>query len=157
MVNLFSLFLASLRSTISQFIPSRRHQLIELLEQITEDVPPNPGCADILEAWMEEFGSCGFVLGNVSLFLLGFVLMAAVDLILLRWNSVGLSVFLGSVSAFYSLAKFRFSRSSRAINFLILLFLAFWLISGFQWVIAFLTLALFTNIVAFSKAGGFQC
>lgn len=156
MIRILSFFTASLESTISPLFPRRRQQLLDLLGEILEDVPPLPGCADILEAWMEEFGSCGFVLGNIALFILGFSLMAAVDILILRWNSLGLSAILGALSGFYQLLKFRLSRH-RPISVLMALFLLYWLISGFQWSVAFFILILFTNIVAFTNAGGRKC
>lgn len=156
MIRTLTFFTASLRSTITPLFPRRRQQLLELLEEIMGDAPPDPGCADILEAWLEEFGSCGFVLGNLALFLVGFVLMAAVDAVILHWGSLWLSTVLGALSGIYELLKFRLSRH-RSLSALMLLFLLYWLISGFQWSMAFLILVLFTNIIAYSNAGGRKC
>lgn len=156
MIRVLSFFMASLQSSLAPFVPRRRQQLFALLEEILEDPPPDPCCADILQAWLEEFGSCGFVLGNIALFALGLILMAAVDALILHWSSPLLSNILGFFSGTYALFKFRFSKS-RVLSGLIFIFLLYWLISGFQWSIAFLILVSFANIVAYSNAGGQKC
>lgn len=151
MVSKFSLFITTLLSPF----PHRKQQLIELLEEITEDVPATPCCEDILELWAEEFGASGLVLGNIALFLAGFLLMVAVDLFLYRWNSGTISTILRSVSVLYCFFKFRSHLPSTAL--LILLFTAFWALCGFWWSIAFVFLVYFTNMGAMYAKGGSLC
>lgn len=156
MIRILSFFTVSLQSSLTPFIPRRRQQLFTLLEEVLENPPPDPSCADILQGWLEGFGSCGFVLGNIALFALGFILMAIVDAMILHWNSFLLSSILGFFSGIYALFKFRLTRS-RTLSAMTVLFLLYWLISGFQWSIAFLILVFLTNIIAYSKAGGQKC
>lgn len=153
MIGKFSLFLTSLFYPV--LLPHRRQQLIELLEDVCQDICSEPCCQDILELWLEEFGTAGLMLGNVALFGLGLILTIAVDLILHRSGSPILSLILGTVSTLFCLAKFHTRQP--AISLLIVLFGLYWLLSGFWWSIAFLFLIYFTNMGLHYGRGGKKC
>lgn len=155
MVRKLSLFLHCLFYPFQSLLPHRRQELMELLEEATEDCQAQPYCEELMEIWMEEFGLEGILLGNVALFLLGLILMIAVDVLLHRYQATGLSAVVSSVSGLYCLIKFRTPRPH--VNLLILLFALFWMICGFWWSVAFVFLIYFTNMGARSTRGGSLC
>ena len=129
----------------------------KLLGQALSNVPECPGCTEFMQVWLKEFGFWGFLLGNLALFLFGFLFVLALDLLPLQWHSPGLSLVSEAVGIFHMLLKFSFAKPERGLNFLLLLFLAVWLFSGYQLCIAYGTLVLFINIAAISAAGGQSC
>lgn len=155
MVRKISLFMNTLLYPFPHLFPQRRQQLMELLEELTEDVPIPPCCEDLLEIWAEEFGACGLLLGNLSLFLIGFLLMIAVDVILWRWHGPCSSAVIHGLSVLYCLFKFKSDLPSTTI--LILLFTVFWALCGFWWSLAFLFLVYFTNMGVVYTKGGTKC
>lgn len=142
----FSLFLRCLLFPFLNLLPQRRQQLAELCQ----DLPLDFCCADVLKCWAEGFGLEGWILGNLSLFLAGALLMILGEILCRRGGSF--SALTASLEALYSLVKFR-SRDS-GLNVLILLFSFCWLVSDFSWVIAFLCLVVLTNIQAYFSRGG---
>lgn len=154
MANRFSLFTISAQSMLWQLFPQRRQQLVELLEETVGEAPMDPGCTEVLELWLEELGAGGLVLGNLVLFLLGGLLMVGVDLLVRRWGAVWQSCALSLCSAAYHLVKFRVSHLLGYTNLLLVAFLVYWLLMGFHWSVAFVTLVLYTNVAAWAVQGG---
>lgn len=148
----FSLFLRCILFPFLNLLPQRRQQLADALAELCQDLPLDFCCADILECWAEGFGLEGWILGNLSLFLVGAALMVLGEVLCRRGGSF--SALTASLEALYSLVKFR-SRDS-GLNVLILLFSFFWLVSDFSWVIAFLCLVVLTNMQACFHRGGEQ-
>lgn len=146
----FSLFLRCLLFPFLNLLSQRRQQLADALAELCQDLPLDFCCADILECWAEGFGLEGWILGNLSLFLAGALLMVLGEILCRRGGSF--SALTASLEALYSLVKFR-SRDS-GLNVLILLFSFCWLVSDFSWVIAFLCLVVLTNIQAYFSRGG---
>lgn len=154
MIGKFSLFTRCALFPFLNLLPQRRQQLADALAELCQDLPLDFCCADILECWAQGFGLEGWILGNLSLFLAGAVLMGLGEVLCRRGG--GFSTLATSLEALYSLVKFR-SRD-RGVNLLILLFSFCWLVSDFSWVIAFLCLVALTNIQAhFSKGGEGVC
>lgn len=146
----FSLFLRCILFPFLNLLPQRRQQLADALSELCQDLPLDLCCADILECWAEGFGLEGWILGNLSLFLAGAVLMVLGGMLCRRGGSF--SALTASLEALYSLIKFR-SRDA-GLNVLILLFSFFWLVSGFSWVLAFGCLVILTNLQAHFHRGG---
>lgn len=154
MIGRFSFFLASLQFTLSQFFPQRRQQLLEFLEEASENLPAYPCCEDVLEIWLEQFGIGGVILGNIALFGIGLLLMLAVDLASAGGNGFT-SLLLRCAGALYCTLKFKCTNP--AVLLLILLFVLLWLVCDFFWCIAFLFLVTFTNCGIFHSKGGSLC
>lgn len=154
MINRISLFAVSAQSFLWQLFPHRRQPLVELLEETMGDAPVDPGCMDVLELWLEEMGVGGLMLGDLVLFLVGGLLMVGVDLLLRRWGAVWQSCALNLCSAAYHLVKFRVTRLLGYTNCLLVVFLTYWLLMGFHWSVAFITLVLYTNVAAWAVQGG---
>lgn len=150
MIGKYSLFARCVLFPFLNLLPQRRQQLADALAELCQDLPLDFCCADILECWAEGFGLEGWILGNLSLFLAGALLMALGQFLCHRGSSF--AALAASLEALYSLVKFR-SRDSR-LNVLILLFSFFWLVSGFSWVLAFACLVVLTNLQACFHRGG---
>ena len=87
MVSKFSLFMATAQYNFLRFIPGKKQQFFEYLEELSENVQTDFFCQDILEVWLENFGIGGLVLGSAALFSIGFILMIAADIIIWRTGS----------------------------------------------------------------------
>lgn len=140
----FALFCASMTFGLSPFISTRRQKLAEILEDICPELPEPTCCQELLEVWSEEYGFSGLLLGNLGLFLLGLLLTAGIGLLIRRFSHPLTDGVLPMLSACYCLWKFR--TPDRTKNLLCALFIAFWLISGFSWLLCFVFLIAFTNL-----------
>lgn len=152
MIDRASLFWLSLRFSLSGIIPNRRQQTVQLLREISQDIPDSPCCEDILGIWAEQFGEGGLMLGDIALFAVGFLLMAAADILLYRYNNTATRMITGITGGIYCLFKFRSADAVR--TFMALLFIAIWLLRGFWWSLAFLFLVAYTNIGVYFKSEG---
>ena len=56
MVSKFSLFMATAQYNFLRFIPGKKQQFFEYLEELSENVQTDFFCQDILEVWLENFG-----------------------------------------------------------------------------------------------------
>lgn len=155
MVRKLSLFLTSLCFTPTLPFPHRRQQIIDFLEELAEELPASPGCEDVLQIWLEVFGTGGLLLGNLGLFLLGFGLMILSDIFLHRCSRPAICLLVRSVSGLYCLLKFR--NHNPAVRLMMVLFCLYWLICGFWWSIGFLFLVYFTNMGVRYARGGRLC
>lgn len=154
MIGKFSLFTRCILFPFLNLLPQRRQQLADALAEVCQELPMDFCCVDILECWAEGFGFEGWILGNLSLFLAGALVMILGEVFCRRGGSF--PALTASLEALYSLVKFR-SRDSR-LNVLILLFSFFWLVSGFSWVLAFAWLVVLTNFQArFHRGGEVSC
>lgn len=150
-----SLFLASMGFSLSRFFPARRQQIWEMLEELSQDLPDVLFCQDVLEVWLEDYGVAGLILGNIGLFLLGFLALAGLDLLLRRCHCPGLVIAVHLFNSVYCYLKFQAPHPEQ--NWMILLFLSLWLFNGFQWSLAFVFLLLFTNVCMKPKGGHETC
>ncbi len=141
-----ALFFASLFFSLSSPGSGRRQKLFSFLEELCPEVPEPSCCQELLEIWSEEYGFAGLLLGNLGLFLLGLVLMVALELLLHRFSQPVAAGALSTLGALYCLWKFRTPDLQK--NLLTVLFIGFWLISGFSWPLAFAFLILYTNLTA---------
>ena len=66
MVSKFSLFMATAQYNFLRFIPGKKQQFFEYLEELSENVQTDFFCQDILEVWLENFGIGGLVLGSAA-------------------------------------------------------------------------------------------
>lgn len=153
MVQKSSLFMASVEFSASRFFPARRQRILEILEEVSPELPEALCCQDVLELWLKEYGPCGLLLGNLGLFLLGFLLMLSSDILLGRCRR--LSSLVELADAAYCWLKFETSEKSR--DLLVLMFLGIWLMNGFQWSLALIFLVLFTNVCVRRTGGDALC
>lgn len=157
MVSKFSFFAATAQYGIFRFIPSRRQQFAEYLEEFSENAPGYPCCQDILEIWLNEFGYGGLLLGSIALFLLGLLLMAAADAAIRHMGNGKTTFAINLLSSLYCIDKFRGNPKKPIQNVLILLYVGTSLVAGFQWTITMLFLIIFVNIAANAEKGGSLC
>lgn len=157
MVSKFSLFMATAQYNFLRFIPGKKQQFFEYLEELSENVQTDFFCQDILEVWLENFGIGGLVLGSAALFSIGFILMVAADIIIWRTGSTVVTSLVRICSGLYCFEKFRGSSKRGIQDFLILLYIGTCLLSGFHWVVTILFLIVFINGAAYAARGGHLC
>ena len=116
MVSKFSLFMATAQYNFLRFIPGKKQQFFEYLEELSENVQTDFFCQDILEVWLENFGIGGLVLGSAALFSIGFILMIAADIIIWRTGSTVVTSLVRICSGLYCFEKFRGSSYYFSIN-----------------------------------------
>lgn len=153
MVNRVSLFITTVLYNVLRFVPHRRDEIGAYLAELSEGIAAEPGCADILEIWLDNFGLGGQLLGSVALFACGFLLMCLADAAIRHAGNGALASVIDIVSGIYCIDKFRGAPWRTPRNMLILLYVALALLAGFEWTITLLFLAIFINIEVASRKG----
>lgn len=143
-------FLVTMAMFLSGFFPARRQQMLASLGELAENLPADPGCTELLQLWLEEYGVGGALVANVALFAVGLLLAVVLD-VLARRSGAGFSV----PAALYALMKFRCRRPKP--DLLSALLVLYWLCSGFSWSICYLLLIIFINYQAFAGRGKPKC
>lgn len=153
MENRLGLFVATLQYNLLRFLPGRKEQLWQELEELSEGAPTELNGFSILQTWLESFDLGGLLLGCVALFLPGLILMLAADLLAGRSGRwAGLIRFL---SAVYCEDKFR--GPSAVVNKLLVLYLLNALLCGFSWSLTMVFLIAFTILFVYTSKGGRLC
>ncbi len=153
MGNRLTFFWATLQYTLLRFLPGRKQQLWQELEELSEGTPMDLDSFSILQVWLENFDLGGLFLGCAALFLPGLILMLAADLLAGRSGRwAGLIRFL---SALYCGEKFR--GPWLAVNVLLVLYLLYALLAGFSWCLTTGFLILFAVISVYTSKGGRLC
>lgn len=155
MISNFSLFFASMTFSLSQFFPIKRQQFLDILDEIPPVFTEALYSQDILEFGLKNCDAGGILLINTGLFLLGFLLMIAADFYQYRYSGIWSTVIIDASNTIYCYLKFQACCQNQAL--LILLFIIFWLINGFQWSFAFVFLVLFANICTYITGGNHLC
>ncbi len=153
MGNRLRFFWATVQYTLLRFLPDRKQQLWQELEELSEEAPSELDGFSILQAWLENFDLGGLLLGCIALFLPGLILMLAADLLIGhsgKW--AGLIRFF---SAVYCGGKFR--GPWLAVNVLLVLYLLYALVAGFSWSLTMVFLIAFTILFVYSSKGGKLC
>lgn len=153
MVSKISFFLSTLMYNVFRFFPQRKQEFVEYLEQLSEDVSLDLWCGDILEIWLEEFGCVGLLLGNISVFLIGFLVLIAADIVIWRVSNTCMTMVMNLLSGCYCLDKFKSSPFRSAQNILILSYILISILAGFQWTMTMIFLVLFVNMTVYAKRG----
>ncbi len=146
-------FWTTLQYTLLRFVPGRRQQLWQKLEELSEEMPAEPDSFSILQVWLEHFDLGGLLLGCVALFLPGLLLMLAADILAGRsgrWAGV-----IRFLSAVYCGDKFR--GPYMAVNALLVLYLLYALLAGFSWCLTMVFLIIFAIIFVYTSRGGNLC
>ena len=94
---------------------------------------------------------------KMTIFVLGFLVMAAADVIIWKTKNVGTVVVTNILSGMYCLRKFCKKPWEEPRNILILFYIAVTMLAGFQWTITMFFLTLFACIEAFFDEGGNLC
>lgn len=157
MISKFSLFLATAQYNFLRFLPGKKQQFIEFLEETSEQNLTELYCQDILEAWMDCFGIGGLLLGSVAMFTVSLVFLAVADVLIWRMGSTVIPSIVRVFSGLFCLEKFRGGQKRILQDFLILLYIATAFLAGFHWTITFLFLVMFMNIAAYTTKGGRLC
>ena len=157
MISKLSFFIFTLQYNFFRFHPHRKRELADYLSELSEQDLIDPCCEDILAIWIDKFGCEGILLGNISVFLTGFLLLLTADIIRRQIIHSNSAVLLNILSAGYCIDKFKCKPTKSAQNLLILLYIALSLFSGFHWTMTMLFLVLFINMSAYVKRGGKIC
>lgn len=157
MISKFSLFLATAQYNFLRFLPGKKQQFMDFLEEVSEQTITELYCQDILEVWMDSFGISGILLGSVAVFAVGLIFLVAADILLWRIGSTVVPSVVRVFFGLFCLEKFRGGQKRILQDFLILLYIATAFLAGFHWTITFLFLVMFTNIAAYTAKGGCLC
>ncbi len=153
MENRLALFWATMQYTLFRFLPGRKQQLWEELEELSGEAHAELDSFSVLQAWMDNFDLTGLLLGCVALFLPGLILMLAADL--LAGRSGGWAGLIRFFSAAYCGDKFR--GPSAAVNILLALYLLYALAAGFSWYLTMVFLIVFAFISVYVSKGDRLC